>query len=307
MNRRLQMNPILKKDMLISSRNAKMVIAITLINLICTLVVAGVLISASANYSFQEYYSSVVDIFLLLAICELCVISLVVPIITATSITGERERQTLEIMLTTPVRPFSVVIGKVASATATTLMYVIASMPFLDIAFMVGGLSWSALLKFVGIVVFVDIYVGAFGVFFSSIRRTSVSATISTIAAIAAIVILTFVVSGTLEMFASTYDYRTDTTTYNMAVVNIENTLWAINPVVWIIDVFTKIFYHESVSTYWYSTTRGEYSRFIKEHLALVSVIVNMAISVLLLWLASRRVATGSRRKRKRSKRAEMR
>lgn len=306
MNKRLHINPILKKDMLISSRNAKMVVTMTLINALCALIVAGVFLSVSSS-SFQEYYSSVVDIFLLLAICELGVIGLVVPVITATSITGERERQTLEIMLTTPIKPFSIVLGKVASATVMTLMYVTASMPFLAIAFMVGGLSWSAMFKFIGIIIFTDIYVGSFGVFYSSIRRTSVSAAISAIATILAIIILTFVAATMLEGITYTYNYHTGITDYNLAVINIESTLLVINPVVWMVDVFMKIFYQESIFSYWSYTVHGSYSRFISEQIVPVSLIVNMSIAALLLWLASRGVATGRKKKRKRGKRTEMR
>lgn len=306
MNKWLHINPILKKDMLISSRNAKMVVTMTLINSLCALIVAGVFLTV-ADSSFQEYYSSVVDIFLLLAMCELGVIGLVVPIITATSITGERERQTLEIMLTTPIKPFSIVCGKTASAVVMTLMYVTASMPFLAIAFMVGGLSWSALFKFIGIVVFTDIYVGSFGVFYSSIKRTSVSAAISTIATIAAIIILTLVAASVLDEAAYEYNYRTDTQTYNVAVVNIQNTILVINPVVWIVDVFMRIFYQESIFSYGAYTVYGPYSRFITGHFVPVSLIVNLAVAALLLWLASRGVATGRKKKRKHGKRAEMR
>ena len=85
--------------------------------------------------------------FPVLAVCELCIIGLIVPIITSTSISGERERQTLEIMLTTPVRPISIVAGKLLSAVATTAMYVIATLPFMAVAFIVGGMDCSNILE----------------------------------------------------------------------------------------------------------------------------------------------------------------
>ena len=180
MARRTIINPILKKDILVNARSARMVVTITLINCLFALVV-GMLFMTSRGSAYQVYYSNIAQMFPVLAVCELCIIGLIVPIITSTSISGERERQTLEIMLTTPVRPISIVAGKLLSAVATTAMYVIATLPFMAVAFIVGGMGWDELFKYLGMVLFIDIYVGSIGIFYSCVKRTSVSAAISTI------------------------------------------------------------------------------------------------------------------------------
>ena len=159
-------NPILKKDILVNARSARMVVTITLINCLFALVV-GMLFMTSRGSAYQVYYSNIAQMFPVLAVCELCIIGLIVPIITSTSISGERERQTLEIMLTTPVRPISIVAGKLLSAVATTAMYVIATLPFMAVAFIVGGMGWDELFKYLGMVLFIDIYVGSIGIFYS--------------------------------------------------------------------------------------------------------------------------------------------
>lgn len=308
MNKRIHINPILKKDMLVSSRSAKMIVTITLINSLFACIVAMVLLSGMSSYGqFQSYYTSIISIFPILALCELGVISLVMPVLTATSISGERERQTLEIMLTTPVRPVSIVVGKIASATATTVMYVIASMPFLAIAFMVGGLGWSALFKFIGAVLFVDIYVGSFGVYFSGKKRTSVSATIATIAMIAAIIILTVVAAAVLTNYTYTYNSYTDTyTSYNYAVINIQDTVLLFNPACWILEMFVKLFYNESVFDVLSFPDKTAYGQFVTSHFIGLSIAANLVVVVLLVWLASRKVVTGGKRRKKRRKGAEL-
>ena len=139
MARRTIINPILKKDILVNARSARMVVTITVINCLFALVV-GMLFMTSRGSAYQVYYSNIAQMFPVLAVCELCIIGLIVPIITSTSISGERERQTLEIMLTTPVRPISIVAGKLLSAVATTAMYVIATLPFMAVAYFVFAL-----------------------------------------------------------------------------------------------------------------------------------------------------------------------
>lgn len=307
MNKRIHINPILKKDMLVSSRSVKMVVTITLINSLFACIVAAVLLSGASSRLFQSYYTNIISIFPILALCELGVISLVMPVLTATSISGERERQTLEIMLTTPVKPVSIVIGKIASATATTVMYVIASMPFIAIAFMVGGLGWSALFKFIGAVLFVDIYVGSFGVYFSSKKRTSVSATISTIAMIAAIIILTIIAAAVLNDLTYTYNSYTDTyTSYNYAAINIQDTVLLFNPACWIFEMFLRLFYNESVLDALSFPDKTDYGQFVISHFVGMSIVANLMVVVLLVWLASRKVVTGGKRRKKRRKGAEL-
>ena len=154
-------NPILRKDALVNARSPKMIIVVTMINCLFA-IIASVAFAMSFGSGYQAYYSYIVKLFPILGGCELAIICMVLPVMTATSIAGERERQTLEIMLTTPVRSFSIIAGKLASAMVTTFMYVVATLPFLAVSFVVGGLGWKSLFEFIGIVLYVDIYIGIF-------------------------------------------------------------------------------------------------------------------------------------------------
>lgn len=149
-------NPILRKDALVNARSPKMIIVVTMINCLFA-IIASVAFAMSFGSGYQAYYSYIVKLFPILGGCELAIICMVLPVMTATSIAGERERQTLEIMLTTPVRSFSIIAGKLASAMVTTFMYVVATLPFLAVSFVVGGLGWKSLFEFIGIVLYVDI------------------------------------------------------------------------------------------------------------------------------------------------------
>lgn len=301
MSKHIHINPILKKDMIVSARNARMAVTITLINLLA-LIVVGVAFLSGYDSTFSDNYYAIVTIFPVLAFCELAVVSLVIPVLTATSISGERERQTLDIMLTTTVKPVSIVLGKLLSAVAVTLMYVVSSLPFLAIAFMVGGLNWSDLFRFVGAVVFVGIYAGSFGIFYSCRKRTSVSATIATIAMLAAIIILTVGTAVVMSDYTGSYNDNTAEYTYNYVVINIQNTLLLLNPAAWIAELFCGMLYNSSIYDLWYFTNKGAYSDFVRAHFELLSLAVNLVIAAVVLLLAVRRIVSGRTEKRRKRK-----
>lgn len=293
MARRTIINPILKKDILVNARSARMVVTITVINCLFALVV-GMLFMTSRGSAYQVYYSNIAQMFPVLAVCELCIIGLIVPIITSTSISGERERQTLEIMRTTPVRPISIVAGKLLSAVATTAMYVIATLPFMAVAFIVGGMGWDELFKYLGMVLFIDIYVGSIGIFYSCVKRTSVSAAISTIVTIAVVVFLSYAIGKVFESMMYMSDgSRSSYAAYMMG----KAVCYAVNPAMWIAENFIRLLGDESVVET--MTGYGKYTNFVVDHMAVISVCVNLAASFVLLKVASVKLVKGSRKRKK--------
>lgn len=296
MARRTIINPILKKDILVNARSARMVVTITVINCLFALVV-GMLFMTSRGSAYQVYYSNIAQMFPVLAVCELCIIGLIVPIITSTSISGERERQTLEIMLTTPVRPISIVAGKLLSAVATTAMYVIATLPFMAVAFIVGGMGWDELFKYLGMVLFIDIYVGSIGIFYSCVKRTSVSAAISTIVTIAAVVFLSYAIGKVFEsmmLYVGRFKKQLCCLYDGKGSVLL---CYAVNPAIWIAENFIRLLKDESVVET--MTGYGKYTNFVVDHMAVISVCVNLAASFVLLKVASVKLVKGSRKREK--------
>lgn len=291
MAKRRFINPILKKDILVNARSPKMIIAVTLINCLFALI-AAIAFAMSSGSGYQTYYSYIVKLFPILGGCELGIISLTLPVMTSTSISGERERQTLEIMLTTPVRSSSIILGKLLSAMVTTFMYVAATLPFLAVSFVVGGLGWKSLFEFIGIVLYVDIYIGSFGMFYSCVRRTSVSATIATIITIVAVMLITLL-GGTVINSAM---YMTDNLDLYKSYLAGIVTFYAINPFIWIVEFAQQTFYAKTLMPS--LEQAGRYTSFVTGHLTQISVVINMAVAVLMLNMASNRLRSGKYRKK---------
>lgn len=293
MVRRLTINPILKKDILVNSRNRKMITAITLINCLFA-VITFMLYVTSGGSMFQTYYSNIAAMFPVLASCEIGIICLVMPILTSTSVSGERERQTLEIMLTTPIKPMSIVYGKLVSAMVTTLMYVIATLPFMAASFVVGGLSWTELLKYLGMVIFLDIYIGSIGVFFSCVKRTSVSAAVSSIVTVVAVVLITYAAGHMCEsMMYSSYDTKPDYALY----MGIKATCYTLNPAIWIAASMLSL----AGLPYTLSAMKGygAYSDFLIDYMAVISVCVNLIAAFILMRIGSYKLFYGKAKKKR--------
>ena len=152
----MKLNPIVKKDLQVTARSMRLSWGLFAYEAVLTMafLLALYIIQIDRNsiYSNGNVYSSLVYLFPVIAVVQVCIVALITPIITASSISGEKERQTFDIMLTTCMSPFSIVLGKVISAVFRILFYVVPSMPIMALSFVVGGLSWLDLLYFLLII-----------------------------------------------------------------------------------------------------------------------------------------------------------
>ncbi len=179
---RIRLNPIVKKDLQVSSRSMRISWGLFAYEGVLVLAfLLAMLVIQQETQSFYYYgniYSYLVYLFPVVAIVQVCIVALIMPIITASSISGEKERQTFDIMLTTCMSPFSIVLGKVFSAVLRILFFVIASLPIMSMSFVVGGLSWVNLLYFILAVMLLAIFSGSVGILCSSFCRKSITAVI---------------------------------------------------------------------------------------------------------------------------------
>ena len=89
---------------------------------------------------------------------------------------------------------FTIALGKLGSAMAMVMMYMITSVPVMAIAFVLGGMNWWALFGLIGMMLYLGIYVGSVGIFCSSVVKKSIMATILTIVIGIGIIIVTLVI-----------------------------------------------------------------------------------------------------------------
>ena len=136
--------------------------------------------SARQNFGFNpEYQSASIGrgIFVSLMFLQTLMISVLAPASTAGTISGERERQTLDLLAVTPISSVAIVVGKLLSALTWVFVLILASIPVSALVFVYGGVAPDDVLRGYLLLFVTAIAFGALGTFFSALIRRSGAAT----------------------------------------------------------------------------------------------------------------------------------
>ena len=104
---------------------------------------------------------------------ELGLICLLAPALTADLISGERERQTLDLLLVTPLSRRQIVVGKLVAALGSLLLLIVLALPIQAIAVLIGGIGLEELLVGLLLLGLTATTYGCVGLFWSARLRTT--------------------------------------------------------------------------------------------------------------------------------------
>jgi ABC-2 type transport system permease protein len=99
------------------------------------------------------------------------------PASTAGAISGERERQTLDLLTVTPITSVAIVLGKLLSALAWVFLLIFASIPLTALVFAFGGVAPDDILRGYGVLLATAVGFGSVGLFFSGLLQRTGAAT----------------------------------------------------------------------------------------------------------------------------------
>jgi len=122
------------------------------------------------------------NIFSIMAIGELVMVALFAPAFTAASLTSEKERNSLESLFATPLRPWEIATGKMVGSLAFLILLVISGIPALAAPLLMGGIRETEVLSVVGVLLLTAVYLGMIGLLVSTIMHRSYRAIIVTYA-----------------------------------------------------------------------------------------------------------------------------
>jgi ABC-type transport system involved in multi-copper enzyme maturation permease subunit len=128
-------------------------------------------------------------IFGVLSAFELLLICFIAPGFTAGAISLEREKQTLDLLVSTPMRPGAIVVGKLLAALAFILLMITAAIPLNAIAFMYGGVTIGDLVRQQVVLFSAALGLGTIGLFFSALLKRTQAATVLTYCAMLALTV----------------------------------------------------------------------------------------------------------------------
>lgn len=173
----MMMNPVLRRETRTTLRNWKLFVAIA-VYVGITILVAGLYMWNAVFFSYRGGFnpSDVMYLYILLAALQLGLVLITTPALTAGSISGERERQTLDLMLVTKMSPFSIIAGKLMSCLSLVFLMILASVPVFAIVFYFGGVSLFSLLGMTLFMLSVSCMIGAVSIFVSTLlKKTAMS------------------------------------------------------------------------------------------------------------------------------------
>lgn len=187
----MRMNPIFKRESMVSARSFQLALVLVVLNGILALVALLNMYStlAQVRLTAEIQYTSFLSLYVFLAVLEFIMVIFMMPALTAGSISGERERRTLELMLTTKVTPADIVIGKLMASLSTMLLLIVSSFPILAMVFVYGGVT----VRDIGLLLLcyaaAALFVGSMGVCCSALFQKS---TFSTVAAYGVLGVIVF-------------------------------------------------------------------------------------------------------------------
>jgi len=171
-----EINPVLLKELRQRFRSKKASWLLALYLLVIGAFVLGFtyLNWRNAPGFYQPYRSR--EIFIFLSVAQLFLLAFVTPGLTAGVISGERERQTLNVLLTTRLTAWQIIWSKMVSSSAFVVLLVAATLPLYSIVFLYGGVSPGQVIGVFGFYLVTMFLFGCIGMACSSFfKRTGVS------------------------------------------------------------------------------------------------------------------------------------
>lgn len=136
-------NPVLMRELLVNLRSSRSFILQLLYVTFLGVVVyfawptGGKLVSADlAQRLFNMFFLG-----------QFFLVALVAPSFAAGSITGEKERKTYEMLLASPLRPSSILVGKLLSSLTFLVILIVSSLPLVILCFLLGGILLSEIAR----------------------------------------------------------------------------------------------------------------------------------------------------------------
>jgi ABC-type transport system involved in multi-copper enzyme maturation permease subunit len=105
---------------------------------------------------------------------------MIAPALAAGAVSTEREKQTLELLVTTPISTLGMLVAKLLASLAYVFLLIIASIPLMSLVFAFGGVAPEDVLRTYIVLLVIAFGIGSIGMFLSAlIGRTQIATVVS--------------------------------------------------------------------------------------------------------------------------------
>lgn len=194
----IRQNPIYKREQTVRARSARLPAVIFACNLLLSLVALLNMYQAIAQVksSGQIQYSRFLQLYGFAAAAEFLLLLSIMPAMTAGSISGERERQTLSLLFTTMLKPSDIVLGKLLAALDQLMVLLFSSLPVIFVTFVYGSIRLPELLLLFLLFFLTAVLTGGIGLCFSALCKRTTRAAVCTFGVILLLVVGTVMCSS---------------------------------------------------------------------------------------------------------------
>ncbi len=193
----MKSNPVYRRETTVRSRSLRMPLVILAFNGVLALAALLNMYQtvAQVRISSTIQYSTFLDLYAFVATLEFLLLMFIMPALTSGSISGERERQTLELLFTTKMTPGDIIMGKLFSAVEQLLVLVASSLPIVLLTFVYGSVDFMDLGLLLVCFTIVAFYAGGIGILFSALLRRSTFSNVCTYGVLLLIVVGTYMLN----------------------------------------------------------------------------------------------------------------
>jgi ABC-type transport system involved in multi-copper enzyme maturation permease subunit len=181
--RNLISNPVALKELRSRMRGRRAFVVLTIYVFLMSLFIFLVYlayVAASRNSFGPSSRQAGKAVFAAVLAAEVFLVLFVGPAFTSGAISGEKERQTYDLLRTTLLPARTLVSGKLISALSYVYLLILVSVPLQSIAFLLGGVSPVEVILSQLLVALSAVTFALVGLFFSSSMRSTLAATITT-------------------------------------------------------------------------------------------------------------------------------
>ena len=293
----MRVNPVLRNESKISVRSIKFTLMI--FAYIAVLSVAVMIYYSSVNeaiFSNGLYLESSKLFYVVMAIGQAILLLFIVPALSSTSICSEREKQTLDILLSSKLTPLQIIIGKVSASSLRVIILIISTMTLYAIGSLTGVTKISNILELIVFFIVNTIFVSSIGVFISTCAKTSKVSTTLSYAVVLAIYMGIIVITWAILIITI---YNKDMSGTALTTMPKASPIVYLSPVVGFVSLllnqvglgleFSSIFSEFGISMY------SEY----------ISIVIQLVLSGLFIYLASVKLNPLNKRSRFKSKKVK--
>lgn len=284
----MKINPVYGKEVKLRVRSLKFAMTILFFNLgLVAIALLGFEMIFNINMNYRIDYSAAIMVYFVIICIEAAMVAFLVPVFTAGSIAGEREKQTLEILLTTVLKPGQIVMGKLMSSISMVVLLVFSSLPVVSIIFTIGGINMADLLQFVVFIIVMSLFIGSMGVCASAMVKKAIPATVISFVMVGVVCGVTAIAVFISNECANIYYYTVQNSSGNVPDVTLAIYPLLINPAFTIFHMVSGQFMGENMLSYMASALNGELLPFVQDYWFLCSIAAQLVFTALFLKLAA--------------------